>query len=571
MSPAAPATVDFQLALCPDVESLQGLKSQQEQIQTQQEQIRSQQKTIQTQQGQIQTQQQTIEELEQQLKSNEERIEQLEADLRAQKKLKGKPKLRASQLNSPNPKAKGEGKRPGSAKRSKKASFEIDEERIIHPDEIPADATFNGYRDYDVQELKLERVNIRFRLAEYVKDGKTIVGQLPAEYCHGHYGPLLVGYILYQHYQCRVPQPLIYEQLREWGVEISTGQLHNILSENKEAFHAEQQQVLKVGLETATYIHTDDTGARHQGKNGYCTVIGNHWFTYFRTTHSKSRQTFLETLQGDSPIYVLNEYAQTYLESYPLAVKHWAKLTFCEQVLATEKSQWEAYLTRLGIVTVQASRLVTEAALLGGAIEQGVNIDLKLLSDGAPQFNLLIHALCWIHAERALRRLQGNTAQQRQNIEQMQQLLWDYYQQLKAYQQNPNPEEKTKLEQDFDQVFGRCFPHHASLNNVLIQFRAHKAELLRMLDCPQLPLHNNEAESDIREYVTRRKVSGGSRSEAGRRARDTFVGLKKTCRKLGISFWHFLVSRLRGDGQIPPLPDVIRAKVSGLLEVTSPT
>jgi hypothetical protein len=92
-------------------------------------------------------------------------------------------------------------------------------------------------------------------------------------------------------------------------------------------------------------------------------------------------------------------------------------------------------------------------------------------------------------------------------------------------------------------------------------FRERKSELLEVLNCPQLPLHNNEAESDIREYVTRRKISGGTRSEAGRRARDTFVGLKKTCRKLGISFWHFLISRLRGDGQIPPLPDVIRARL----------
>lgn len=95
---------------------------------------------------------------------------------------------------------------------------------------------------------------------------------------------------------------------------------------------------------------------------------------------------------------------------------------------------------------------------------------------------------------------------------------------------------------------------------VLQGFREHKAELLCVLDCLQLPLHNNEAESDIREYVTRRKISGGTRSEAGRRARDTFVGLKKTCRKLGISFWHFLISRLRGDGQIPPLPDLIKER-----------
>lgn len=534
--------------------------------------VRQQQATIQGQQKTIQAQQEAIETLERQLRQQQERIEQLEAELRAQKKLKGKPKIGASRLNEPpsEPDDKSESKRPGSAKRSKKLGFEIDEERIIVPTDIPDTAKFNGYRDYDVQELRLERHNIRFRLAEYVRaDGTTLVGQLPTEYRHGHYGPLLVGYILYQHYQCRVPQPLIYEQLQEWGIDISTGQLHNLLSENKERFHAEQQEVLRVGLETASYVHTDDTGARHQGKNGYCTVIGNAYFTYFRTTERKSRQSFLETLQGEAPCYVLNEYAQQYLQSYSLAAKHWQTLTFSSHVLAQEPTQWQAYLTSLGIVSQQATRLVTEAALLGGAIEQGVDSHLIILSDGAPQFNVLVHALCWVHAERALRRLQGNTAQQRQNIEDMQHLLWQYYQQLKAYQQAPTAEGREPLEQAFDQLFGRCFLHHASLNTVLSQFRAHKAELLRMLAFPQVPLHNNGAESDIREYVTRRKVSGGTRSEAGRRARDTLVGLKKTCRKLGISFWQFLMSRLRGDGQIPPLPDVIRAMASGLQPVDS--
>jgi hypothetical protein len=317
-------------------------------------------------------------------------------------------------------------------------------------------------------------------------------------------------------------------------------------------------------------VHTDDTGARHQGKNGYCTVIGNAYFTYFRTTERKSRQSFLETLQGEVPCYVLNEYAQQYLQSYPLAAKHWQRLSFSSQVLARDPSQWQAHLTTLGIVTSQATRLVTEAALLGGLIEHGVDSRLILLSDGAPQFKVLVHALCWVHAERALRRLHGNTRQQRHNIEEMQQLLWQYYQQLKAYQQAPTAAAKECLEQAFEQLFGRCFLHHASLNTVLSQFRAHKAELLRMLDFPQLPLHNNDGESDIREYVTRRKVSGGTRSEAGRRARDTFVGLKKTCRKLGLSFWQFLMSRLRGDGQIPPLPDVIRAMASGLRQIASP-
>ena len=513
------------------------------------------------QEEQLETQQQIIDTLEQRLTKQGDRIEQLEAELRRLKKLKGKPKIRASRLNeSKTEPAEGEEKkRPGSAKRSKKKGFGCYEEKIIQPEEIPENAKFNGYRDYDVQELELKCHHIRFRLAEYItEEGNTIVGQLPSEYRYGHYGPLLVGYILYQHYQCRVTQPILYEQLSEWGVEISKGQLHNLLCEHKASFHAEQQQVLTVGIETAKYIQTDDTGARHQGKNGYCTVIGNPWFTYFRSTDRKSRQSFLETLQGESRLYVLNEYAHDYLNSYELSAKDWEKLTFSAQVLAREQSEWSAYLKGLGIVGKQASRLVTEAALLGGAIEQGVDIHLKILSDGAPQFNVLVHALCWIHAERALRRLSGETPEETQNIEEMQQLLWEYYQQLKAYQQNPESTLKLQLEQDFEQLFGRCFLNHSGLNKVLNQFRARKDELLRMLDCPQLPLHNNGSESDIREYVTLRKVSGGTRSEAGRRARDTFLGLKKTCRKLGISFWRFLISRLRGDGQIPPLPDLIR-------------
>lgn len=521
---------------------------------------------VRQQQQQIQAQQDMIERLESQVAQQGERIKQLEEELRAQKKLKGKPKLKASQLNdTPADEETGEasGNRGRTGKRSKKAGFAVDRVESIEPPVIPAGAKFNGYRTYDVQELELKRQNIRFQLAEYVTvGGETVVGQLPEPYRGGHYGPTLVSYILSQHYQCRVPQPLIYEQLSDLGIAISTGQINRILTEGKAAFHQEQQSVLRVGLETAIYIQTDDTGARHQGKNGYCTVIGNDWFTYFSSGESKSRRNFLEVLQGRSPRYILNDDAQQYLETQRLAAKHWATLRFSDQVLATETAAWGAYLSGLGIVSANAVRVITEAALLGGVLAQGIRDDLRILSDGAGQFNLLHHGLCWVHAERALRRLAGSTAQHRQNIAEMQDRLWSYYRQLQAYRQAPTAEAKQTLEQGFDQLFGRCYRHHVSLNIVLQQFRDRKAELLRVLDCPELPLHNNASESDIREYVTRRKISGTTRSEAGRQARDTLVGLKKTCRKLGISFWQYLLCRVHGDDRIPPLPEVIRAKAS---------
>ena len=106
--------------------------------------------------------------------------------------------------------------------------------------------------------------------------------------------PLRVCYVMYQHYQCRVPQPLIYEQLREWGIDISTGQVNRLLNEEHQRFEQEQHQVLKAGLETATYIHTDDTGARHNGKNGYCTVIGNEEFAYFHSSDDRGQKRTIE-------------------------------------------------------------------------------------------------------------------------------------------------------------------------------------------------------------------------------------------------------------------------------------
>lgn len=506
-------------------------------------------------------QQQIIEKQQQKIAQLEGKVSSLDEELKAAKKLKGQPKISPSTLNSEKKNSKKSGKRPGSDKRSKKLNFVVDEERIIEPEEeLPDGATFNGYREYDVQDLIIQRHNIRFLLAEYVTlEGKTIVGKLPKEY-QGHYGPTLRGFTLYQHHQCRVPQNLILEQLRELGVEISAGQVNRILVEDKESFHTEQSQVLQVGLETAEYIHTDDTGARHRGQNGYCTVIGNDLFTHFSSTQSKSRSNYLRILRGPHQDFVLNEYSRAYLEKQQLPACHLSKLKFDSQVISQDDLEWNQYLERLNITSQQGIKLVTEAALLGSAIEHGLSPFTIILSDGAKQFAILVHALCWVHMERSLRRLSGSTAQQRQEIEQVQDTLWAYYRELKAYQGQPTRLERERLEKRFDEIFGQRYPHHYGLNLVMQQFCAHKDELMRVLDSPQVPLHNNAAETDIREYVTRRKISGGTRHDNGRRARDTFIGLKKTCRKLAYSFWQYLLSRIKGDATVPYLPDVIRAR-----------
>jgi hypothetical protein len=512
----------------------------------------------------IEQQQKTIERLEAKVEVLESQVNVLEQELKKAKKLPKKPQLKPSNLESKGGGEKDTEKGTGRGKGSKKQRLQVAEERFIEPTEIPADVTFNGYRDYDVQELSIEGRLIRFKLAEYVDStGKTIVGKLPDEY-QGHYGPVLKAFILYQHHQCRVPQHLIHEQLCEWNIEISSAQVNRILQADTAGFTTEQDKVLRVGLETTSYVHTDDTSARHQGRNGYCTVLGNDLFAYFSSSDSKSRQNYLEILRHPFDDYVLNEYSRAYLEAHRLAQSQFQKLTFSEQVICHGEAAWQAYLASLNLTAAQGVRLVTEAALIGSVIAHGVSPELIILSDGAPQFVLFVHALCWIHMERSLRRLVGETPEQAQEITTLRYQVWAYYQALKIYRQFPSMADKQTFYRCFEAIFGQYFPGNEALNDVLKQFRVHQQELLRVLETPEVPLHTNDAESDIREIVIRRKISGSTRSESGRRLRDTFVGLKKTCRKLGVSFWQYLTARLKRDHTIPFLPDIIRQRVANV-------
>jgi len=190
-----------------------------------------------------------------------------------------------------------------------------------------------------------------------------------------------------------------------------------------------------------------------------------------------------------------------------------------------------------------------------------------VLSDGAAQFDVLVHASCWVHAERPLARRVPYNEEHRAVIEQLRTTIWELYQGLKVYRQQPDAAQPSLLEARFD---ARCGQQtgYPSINRVLRAMRDHRADLLRVLERPEVPLHNNAAESNIREYVQKRKISGSTRSDEGRRCRDTFTSLKKTCRKLAVNFWDYLRDRVRGHGQIPTLADLIRQRAA---ESAAPT
>jgi len=113
----------------------------------------------------------------------------------------------------------------------------------------------------------------------------------------------------------------------------------------------------------------------------------------------------------------------------------------------------------------------------------------------------------------------------------------------------------------FDRIFQRR-TGFATLDRLLKRLHANKAELLMVLDRPEIPLHTNGSENDIRCQVIKRQVSGGTHSDTGRDCRDAFLGLAKTCRKLGIAFWDYLGARLgvAAAPAVPPLSHLIRCR-----------
>ena len=509
-----------------------------------------------------------IERLAEETHRQAETIQQLRDEIAVLKGEKAKPTFKPSGMEGQrDPEAKtgssdeASGKRAGSAKRHKTAQLSIHEDCPIPPSQpLPPDSRFKGYRDFIVQDLKIQPHNIRYRLEVWqTPEGEWLCGELPPTLHGGHFGPGLRAYLLYQHHHCHVTQPLLREQLLEWGIDLSVGQIDALLSDHNEPFFAEKDGLLQVGLAVSPFITVDDSGARHQGKNGYVTQIGNDLFAWFCSTESKSRINFLQLLQAGERRYCITMEALEYAREQGLPKAPLQRLErHPTQELATAEA-WKKHLDTLGIATERHRRIATEGALLGGLLEQGLSTDLAIVSDGAGQFAILRHALCWVHAERLVHKLIPLNDQHRQDLARVRGEIWDLYADLKAYQRQPNPAVVTGLEARFDALFTQRTAF-ATLNQTLKRLHAHKSALLLVLQRPDIPLHTNGSENDIRGYVKWRKISGGTRSDLGRRCRDSFASLKKTCRKLGISFWDYLTDRIGQHGAIPPLPEIVRER-----------
>ncbi|NRP89054.1 hypothetical protein GFPCMMHI_04979 [Ensifer adhaerens] len=488
--------------------------------------------------------------------------QQLRDEIARLKNLPPRPPFRPSGMDKATEPDSGDrktSKSPRGPKRDKNRITRI----VTLRTEAPEGSRFKGYKSFFVRDLVLAAKLVHYRRERWrTPEGKMIIAPLP-DGISGGFGRNLRRFCLALHTQGQVTTPRLTTILNSVGIEISKRQVVRLLTADLGPFIEEDSAVLHAGLVSAPFITVDDTGARHNRRNAFTTQIGGMRFSVFRTSLSKSRLNFLSILRSGHQDYVLNNEAMSWLEAQGAEQATIAKLVTYSPIIFVDQIAFLEHLAGKGIDIFdrQLVRLLAEAAIWGAIRHHGLLGKTVIVSDDAGQFRVGNHALCWVHAERLLQKLMPAKPKEVRSVVLIRDLVWRFYKALKAWKLDPSPQAVHGFRRRFDKIF-TLRTGYGALDKLLLRLHRRKDELLKVLEHPDIPLHTNASENDIRSFVTRRKISGGTISLDGRIARDVMLGLMKTCQKLGMSFYRYLGDRLglEADGcKITPLAELVGA------------
>ncbi len=458
-------------------------------------------------------------------------------------------------------------KKPEDAPRpTKRETIRIDRTETcpVNRDELPADATFKGYESIIIQELCIIPDNVEYRREVFYSpsEHKTYRGALP-DGIQGEFGPGIRALIVTMKHVCNMSQPKILEFLQNFQIQVSAAYISSVLTANQTSFHDEKDALYQAGLTYGTFQQIDDTAASENGEKRATHIVCNPLYTAYVTTKRKDRLSVLDVLRNGSPRqFVFNTEARALLEQFGLSQKIRTRV---EAEVPTDttltETQIEAVLQPMHIGPRQHSRILEALAIAAYHQDTEWPVVTLLLCDDAPQFKLLTEelALCWIHDGRHYKKLMPLVPLHQELLDDFLTQYWEFYDQLLQFKQQPNEAEAARLTNEFEQLFS-THTGYALLDDRIAKTLAKKEELLAVLRHPELPLHNNAAELGARVQARFRDVSFQTRSEAGTRAKDTFMSIVQTAKKLGISAYAYIYDRVSGTYALPSLAQLIQEK-----------
>jgi len=513
-----------------------------------------------------------IEDLSADLRAAQEENQRLRDEINRLKGEQGKPDIKPNKPPPSDHSSERERRQPTErVKRGKRVTITINREDVarLDPACLPPDAEFKGYEDVVVQDLVIRTDNVLFHKQVFYSPSqqKSYRAPLPRGY-RGEFGPGVRALALVLYFGCLMSEAKIRELLVNVGIQIAEGTVSNLLIKDQQAFHSEKGAVLQAGVRSSPWQQIDDTPTRVNGRNQYCQIVCNPLYTIYQTTATKDRLTILDVLRGGAPRrFRLNAEALNYLDQVQLAQLHRQRLLCLPWEQDLDEARVEELLNiHLPQLPEQQRKWIVDALAVAAYHAQTEwPVMGLLLGDDAPQWSWLTEdlALCWVHEGRHYKKLTPWVEAHRLALSDFLAQLWDFYDELLQYRDQPTAVERVRLVAAFASLITTKTAYWA-LNDRIAKTRAKKEALLLVLDHPEIPLHNNAAELGVRQRVRKRDVSFGPRTAEGASAWDTFMSLADTTRKLGVSFYHYIHDRIRGDQQIPPLADLIDERAQEL-------
>jgi hypothetical protein len=513
-----------------------------------------------------------IEELAKDNKILREENQKLRDEINRLKGEQGKPNIRgqskddkkAADFSSENERKRPNKNEHKKNKENRKIRINRSEVCKIDKEKLPVDAIFKGYSKKIVQDINITTDNIEFRKEVYYSPSlkKTFIASLPDGY-DGEFGPNIRSLIISLYHDSNMTELKIVDFLKNHNIMIAPSTVSRFLTENKEDFHQEKKDIVEAGIAASEYQQMDDTSARVNGKNYVSHILCNQHFTAYFTRERKDRITILEILSQNNLMFSFNESSYALMERMGLPQKTLAKLKSYGIKESMSRQEIDTVLKKVFPDENKHKtnrRIILEASAIT-FYQQLANAVLLLLVDDAPQFKQItkLLALCWIHDGRHYKRLQPVINLHRKKLDGFLKKYWDYYHRLLDYKMNPKPSIAKELSNEFDELFS-IKTGYKQLDERIEKTKFKKDSLLLVLNYPNLPLHNNASELGARSQARRRDISFQTKNNNGTQAKDTFMTIIETSKKLGINAFDYIRDRVSKKFEMPTLASLIKAR-----------